>query len=59
MTEDEQLESKGRDYDHFYAIGRNVLSAFESAGYILTATGPANQRRFHLEAKFDSSCVQL
>ncbi|KAF3392485.1 hypothetical protein F1880_008794 [Penicillium rolfsii] len=55
MTKDEpQFESDKRDYDRFYAIGQEVVGAFESAGYVLTSTNAANETLLHLVAKLDS-----
>ncbi|KAJ5461512.1 uncharacterized protein N7458_003064 [Penicillium daleae] len=58
-TKDEvKFESDTRDYDRFYAIGQEVVSAFESAGYILRATNAANETLLHLVAKLDSERAQ-
>lgn len=55
MTKDEPMfESEHDDYDRFYAIGQEVVSAFEQGGYILTETNAANQTLLHLVAKLDS-----
>jgi hypothetical protein len=58
-TKDEpKFESDERDYDRFYAISQEVVSAFESAGYILTSTNAANETLLHLVAKLDSERAQ-
>ncbi|KAL4996289.1 ankyrin repeat-containing domain protein [Aspergillus recurvatus] len=47
-------EEDEHDYDNFYAIGQEVVSAFERAGYILTETNAAGQTILHLVAALDS-----
>ncbi|KAJ5798295.1 uncharacterized protein N7503_007591 [Penicillium pulvis] len=55
LTNDEpEFEGEDHEYDHSYAIGQEVVDAFEQGGYILSETNAANQKLLHLVAKIDS-----
>ncbi|KAJ5157652.1 uncharacterized protein N7482_008752 [Penicillium canariense] len=43
------------DYDQFYAIGKEVVDAFEQKGYVLTDTNTTGETLLHLVAESDSS----
>ncbi|KAJ5652849.1 hypothetical protein N7507_010275 [Penicillium longicatenatum] len=55
LTKDEpKFGGEDHEYDQIYAIGQEVVDAFEQGGYILSETNAANQTLLHLVAKIDS-----
>lgn len=48
------FEDQERDYDQYYAIGREIVDAFEKAGYLLAETNGDDQNLLHHVAQLDS-----
>lgn len=61
MTGNYELFEDADDYDRFYAIGKDVLSMFEQAGYKYEETNSSEQTLLHVVAGLasDRACPWL